>query len=137
VRDQRFVLEVDSSPVAWLHAPAVCDPMRLDWESFFAALDVALARDTRFAMILDFRRTGRPDAARRRRFAAWLTKHEARVRDRVVGSAQVVDNELQRAALTATLWLIGTPVPMRAFSDIDEARAWARSQLGAEARARM
>jgi hypothetical protein len=46
------------------------------------------------------------------------------------GIAIVTHSTFQRAMINAIFWLIRSPSPTQAFSDVDSAKGWARSLLG-------
>lgn len=64
------------------------------------------------------------DAARRRRFVEWAKLHAPTARKLVVGYAVVIDSKLMAGVVTAVLWLMRPPAPMRVFSNLADAEAW-------------
>lgn len=65
----------------------------------------------------------------RRRTTEWLREHAELLRSACVAQAIVLPGAVQRAVLTAILWVADYPAPLRVFSSDDEAFAWARSRL--------
>lgn len=65
----------------------------------------------------------------RRRTADWLREHTELLRSACVAQAIVLPGAVQRAVLTAILWLVDYPAPLRVFSTEDEARAWAHARV--------
>lgn len=118
-------------PIAILELPPGAEAREVDQDSFYEHLDALLARDERFATLHDVRFAGPMDAVRRKRFGDWVRAHEPRLRTRLVAHAAVVRTSLQQGAITALLWVIKAPAPMRVFTDPNEARAWLRERVGA------
>src|SRR5690606_28962998 len=64
----------------------------------------------------------------RGRTAEWIKENAALMRLGAVCQAVVVPGAMQRGVLTAILWMIEYPVPIRAFSSLDEAETWTRDR---------
>lgn len=63
-----------------------------------------------------------------------IRRHEAQQRELIAqfqrGIAIVTRSTFQRAMISAIFWLIRSPSPTQAFSDVDSAKAWGRTLLG-------
>jgi len=111
-------------PLVTIESPGGRDPESIDQDSFYAEFHRFRARDERAFFIHDLRGVQRMDAARRRRFVEWAKLHSPTARKLVVGYAVVVDSNLMAGVVTAVLWLMRPPAPMRVFSRPADAEAW-------------
>ena len=91
-----------------------------------------LRRGERFATMHDVRFAGRLDPVRRKRFTDWVRANDAVLRKLMIAHAAVVQSGLQQGVMTAVLWLIDPPAPMKVFTDPNEARAWLKQRVEAE-----
>lgn len=110
---------------------AVRDPDALT--ATYAALDILLDRRQPFVSLLDLR-GGASDPNRRRRFADWLNRNRGRVHELVVAHAVVVGSTIERGFVTAALWLVSTPCPMRIFTSQSDAEDWLLAMYAARNR---
>lgn len=62
-----------------------------------------------------------------------IRRHEEQQRSLIAqfqrGIAIVTHSKFQRAMINAIVWLIRSPSPTQAFSDVDSAKVWARNLL--------
>lgn len=68
-------------------------------------------------------------ATQRRLFGEHLERFEAHDVENNRGSALVVPNAFLRGVVTAVFWIRQPKFPHRAFTAIDDARAWAKGRL--------
>src|SRR5690606_31717213 len=94
-----------------------------------AAIEKARREHRKIALLSIGDRNTSMHSKQRSRAAEWSKKTAALVRAGAAGHAVVVENAIQRGALTAILWLADYPVPIRAFTDEVEAEGWVRAQL--------
>lgn len=63
-----------------------------------------------------------------------IRRHEEQQRSLIAqfqrGVAIVTHSKFQRAMINAIFWLIRSPSPTQAFSDVDSAKVWGRTLLG-------
>jgi hypothetical protein len=63
-----------------------------------------------------------------------IRRHETRQRELIAqfqrGIGIVTRSTFQRAMISAIFWLVRSPSPTQAFSDVESAMAWARTLLG-------
>ncbi len=64
------------------------------------------------------------DAGRRRRFVQWAKLHSPTARKLVIGYAVLINSKLMAGVVTAVLWLMRPPAPMKVFSNQVDAEAW-------------
>ena len=128
----RWICNVREWPLVILELPPGSDAREVDQESFYEQVGELLAKGERFATMHDVRSAGRLDAVRRRRFAEWVRTNEPLLRRTLIAHAAVVSSGLQQGVITALLWVIRAPAPMRVFTDPDDARAWLRERVAAE-----
>lgn len=91
------------------------------------AIDRLLERREPFALV--HRTTSTLDTAARR-YVAERTQASAELRTRyVVAEAVVTSSPLVRGVLSVIVWLGPHPSPIRAFDDVEEARAWCAAKM--------
>jgi len=91
-----------------------------------------LARDERYTLIVDLRPIQQfPDARFRRDLARLLQRPVLRERHQrlQVGSANIVENDLIRAALTGLIWMWAPAIPMASLPTFAEAVRWSAKRL--------
>lgn len=111
-------------PLVIIASPGGRDPESIDQDSFYAEFHRFSERDERAFFVHDLRGVQRMDAARRRRFVQWSKLHSPTARKLIIGYAVVVDSKLMAGVVTAVLWLMCPPAPMRVFSNPADAEAW-------------
>ena len=94
-----YTLDTSRAPLVIVRAtPAVDDEAAI--AAWYAGLDAFLAREQRFVSLMDMR--GAPsDAARRKRFMAFVSARKERLRRLCVAHAGVVGSTLERGFFTA------------------------------------
>jgi hypothetical protein len=93
------------------------------------ALDEARREQRKVAFITVGKNDSMMSSKQRGRTVSWIEEHGDALRESCVCTGVVVPGALQRGVLTAILWMITYPVPIRAIPSIDEAHQWARSML--------
>jgi hypothetical protein len=111
-------------PLVIIPSPGGRDPESIDQDSFYEEFHRFSERDEQAFFLHDLRGVQRMDAARRRRFVQWAKLHSPTARRLVVGYAVVIDSKLMAGVVTAVLWLLRPPAPMRVFSNPSDAEAW-------------
>jgi len=99
---------------------------------FLAYLDALSAHNRhggRFARVMDLRASGALSAHQRRQLAERLDGDEARYPGQLAAIAVVTSTTLQRGIFKALAWLYGKPQLREAFSNLADAKRWARLQL--------
>ena len=74
-------------------------------------------------------------ARQRLRSAEWIREHTPELRAACAGQAVVVGGAIQRGVLSAILWLIEYPIPIKAHSSEEDALRWTRALLLSSSRA--
>ncbi len=105
-------------------------------DRLFAATDGWLARREPFAMLTDGRDAAAPTALVRKRLAENAKQNEDALARYLAASAVVVGNPVVRAMITAVNWLAPPRYPVKVFTDVADAEAWARGALERAGRAR-
>jgi hypothetical protein len=82
-----------------------------------------------YVTVLDARNGKRPTAVERTLQNEFRVKHEDYVRKYCRGSALVCNSEIIRGVATAMFWFKKPDTSTKAFTDMDEAVAWALSLL--------
>ena len=111
-------------PLVIIHSPGDRGPESIDQDSFYAEFDRFRAKGERGFFIHDLRGVQRMDAARRRRFVDYAKLHSATARKLIVGYAVIVNSKLMAGVVTAVLWLLRPPCPMKVLSNQPDAEAW-------------
>lgn len=132
----RYVVDESRLPLVIFESPGSIPAREIDMDSFYAEIDRFLALRKPFATLHDLRGQA-PDANRRKRFTSFIESRFEAMAQRLVAHAVVIDSSIQANVLTAVLWIIRSPCPMKVFSDRAEAEAWLASEVNArEARGR-
>lgn len=94
-----------------------------------ARIEAATAFDDPLGLVVDLRfaRVGTP--IQRRRIAQTFEHAQRTASHLIKAQAFVVNNSLQRGALTATLWLVSPSWPIRVFTDRLSAVAWVSARM--------
>lgn len=101
-----------------------------DMEQLLRDSSSALTRREVFVMLSDTRQmTGIWDAKNRRLIADWLKANSEATKTYAAGNVVLLNSELVRGALTAVLWLVPTPYPIKVVTTVDAAVDGALSLL--------
>lgn len=99
------------------------------FESIVSAMSKLLERRERYVIIHDARRAVRP-TPKQRAYAAAAQKRDAEgTRRLLAGVALTVSSPLTAGVVTAINWIAPPPYPIKTFSKMDEAEAWATERL--------
>lgn len=88
-----------------------------------------------FGLLIDTRDAFPLDANQRRMVADHIERNEARYPRTLLGCAVVMTSAIQRGVLRAIKWLTSPKFELEPFADVDEAKTWLHTKIGA-ARAR-
>jgi len=123
---EKFQYRFDETrwPLVTIASPGGRDPEAIDQDSFYEEFHRFSERNERAFFVHDLRGVQRMDAARRRRFVEWAQLHSPTARKLIIGYAVVIDSKLMAGVVTAVLWLMRPPAPMRVFSNLADAEAW-------------
>lgn len=78
-----------------------------------------LAREERFSLFVDTRMQVIWNAKQRRRMADWFTEEQERAGRLCVGIVIHTNSEIVRGALTAMLWLVRLPYPIKVVTRVE------------------
>ena len=99
------------------------------FESIVLAISALLERGQRYVLIHDARRAVRPTPKQRAFAAAQQKKDAERTRRLVAGVALAVSSPLTAGVVTAINWIAPPPYPLKTFSTMAAAEAWATERL--------
>ncbi len=111
-------------PLVIIPSPRGTDPKLIDQDSFYAEFGRFRAKGERAFIVHDLRGVRLMDANRRRRFVEYAKLHSATARRLIVGYAVLIDSRIMTGVVTAVLWLLRPPCPMKVFSNPANAEAW-------------
>ena len=111
--------------IVWALPPAKASDEEID--GVLADLVHELGRGRPYVLVFDLTLATIPNAAQRRKLAAHMHEHEARIRSRVRGVGVVVSSAPMRGAITAIFWMAAPPIPHRVFQSRSLAVEWASS----------
>lgn len=95
-------------------------------------LEEARRQRTKYVFITRSEASSAMTSRQRTRSAEWTRANTALLGVACAGQALVLAGALQRGVLTAILWMVEYPAPLKVFATEDEAREWARSQLSSD-----
>ncbi len=123
---EKFHSQFDETrwPLVVIPSPGGRDAESIDQDSFYEEFHRFSERDERAFFIHDLRGVQRMDATRRRRFVEWAKLHSPTARKLIIGYAVLINSKLMAGVVTAVLWLMRPPAPMKVFSNRAEAEAW-------------
>jgi hypothetical protein len=127
--DTSFEYDESEWPIVRIQTPggAVDD---VEFERNFQRLTAYLERRQQLVFVIELH-TGTNLTVKQR---DEIRRHEERQRALITqfqrGIAIVAHSKFQRAMINAIFWLIRSPSPTQAFSDVESAKVWARSLLG-------
>ena len=129
---EQFQYRFDYSrwPLVVVPSAGNLDPALVNHESYYTEFDRFRLRGEPAYFLQDLRGVQRLDAARRRRFVEFVEGNAEELREIVLGYAVLVDSKLMSGVVTAVLWLVQPPSPMKVFSNVAEAEAWLLSLQG-------
>ena len=123
-----FSVDLSAFPLVRLGSPQVAQYDYPSASSFFECIDQALARNQPFVVLHDARGVPHADELRRKQFLELLEPRRADVERLVVAYAAVCGSPLERGVITAFMWFIRLPLPIRIFGAELEARHWLLSR---------
>jgi hypothetical protein len=108
------------------------------YEEFLARSSTYVTRGERYVSITDLGQVGLPSAAQRRMQTEWIRTHEADMRERILGNANIITSAPIRLVLSLILHLTPLPMPHASVADMDSALRFVLGKLeegglGAEA----
>jgi hypothetical protein len=137
-----FWVDLEDFPLVRMGSPQVAHYDHPSPESFFGCIDKALSRNQPFVLLHDARGVPHADERRRQGFMQLLEARRAEIERLVVAYGAICGSPLERGLITAFMWFIRLPLPLRIFGSEAEAKAWllsrhgSLSQTGPEALAR-
>jgi hypothetical protein len=119
-----FTVDLGGFPLVRLNSPDISQYDQVSVPSYFACLDLALAKNAPFVILHDVRGNPPVSDANRREFLEHLEPRRARIEQLVIAYASTCGSPLERAIITAFTWFIKLPLPIRIFTSETEARTW-------------
>ncbi len=126
-----FVAELSSFPLLVMASPSLLHFDRVSVPSFFHCVDQGLARDVRFAVLHDARAMPHADDLQRQHFMQLVDARRPDLVKHVTAYAAVVASPLERGQITAVMWFVKLPFPVRLFTTETAARTWLLGRLDA------
>jgi hypothetical protein len=99
------------------------------YEEFLARSSTYVERGEKYVSITDIGQVGIPSAAQRQMQAEWIRKHEAALREQVLGNANIINSAPIRLALSLIFHLKPLPMPYAAVGDMDSALRFVTTKL--------
>lgn len=125
----RMGYELDKSewPVAQFRFLGRLEPA--DVERYFQDSDTIVSGTSRYACVMDGRAMLVPEVEFVKRQGLWITAHADSMRRVNCGIAFVTTSALVRGLVRAVMHFTAMPVEHASFSDLNEAKLWARSRV--------
>ena len=99
------------------------------FSEFLVQSSAYLERGERYVSILDLGQVGLPSPVQRQMQAEWIRKHDADLREYVLGNANIITSAPIRLALSLIFHLKPLPMPYAAVADMDSALRFALGKL--------
>lgn len=99
------------------------------YAEFLTRSSTFVERGERYVSITDIAQAGIPSAAQRAMQVAWLRKHDAELRERVLGNATIITSAPVRLSLSLIFHLKHPPMPNAAVADMDSALRFVLGKL--------
>jgi len=100
-----------------------------EYADFLTRSSTYVERGEQYVSITDLGQVGLPSAAQRVMQADWIRKHDAELRERVLGNANIVTSVPVRLALSLIFHLKSLPMPCAAVSDMHSALRYVTGKL--------
>ncbi|WP_309896957.1 hypothetical protein [Archangium sp.] len=100
-----------------------------EFADFLTRSSTYVERGEQYVSIMDLGQVGLPTAAQRVMQAEWIRKHDAELRERVLGNANIVTSAPVRLALSLIFHLKSLPMPCAAVSDMVSALRYVMGKL--------
>lgn len=125
-RPRLFKYEFDEVrwPMVVIHSPGNVDPETVDYDSFYDEFSRLRHEDRPFCVLHDLRGVRSMGPDRRRRFVEYANTHMDSVRRLIAGYAVLLDSQIMRGVVTAVLWFVRPPCPMKVFTKERDAEEW-------------
>jgi hypothetical protein len=120
----RYRFDESRWPLVVIPSPGGRDPESIDQDTFYEEFHRFRESGKRAFFVHDLRHVQRMDASRRRRFVEWAKLHSPTARELIIGYAVLIDSKIMAGVVTAVLWFMRPPCPMKVFSNPAEAEAW-------------
>jgi hypothetical protein len=120
----RYRFDETRWPLVVIPSPGGRDPESIDQDSFYEEFHRFRVKGKRALFVHDLRDVQRMDARRRRRFVEWAKLHSPTARELIIGYAVLIDSKIMAGVVTAVLWFMRPPCPMKVFSNPSDAEAW-------------
>lgn len=121
-------------PLVVITLPPVVTTANID--AHCARLDRELFSLGRYAVVVDARRVdeGSFRAPMRKYAGETYAQHDVKFRRYCISESYVISSAMQRGLLTAIRWLQAAPWPTANFGTMEEAEAWSRKHIDADAK---
>jgi hypothetical protein len=96
---------------------------------FLAQSNSYLARGEQYVSIFDIAQAGIPSQVQRQMQVDWIRQHDAELRERVLGNANIITSAPVRLALSLIFHLKPLPMPYAAVPDMDSALRFVLGKL--------
>jgi len=126
-----FQADLSQFPLLRIASPNLAQFDHVDIPSYFACIDAGLARQLTFAILHDARALPHVDDVRRHAFVEAVDQRRTAIVSHVAAYAGLVSSPLERGVITAFMWFIKLPFPIRLFTSESEANRWLLSRLQA------
>ena len=126
-----FLADLAGLPVLEIVSPNVALYDHVSIPTFFDCIDLGLKQRARFAVMHDARGMPHVDDLRRQEFMELLDLRRPEIVRHVAAYAAIVSSPLERGIITAFMWFIKLPFPIRLFANPAEARSWLLSRVQA------
>ncbi|MEZ4288547.1 MAG: hypothetical protein R3A47_10485 [Polyangiales bacterium] len=115
-------------PLVIIPSPGDTPVEKIDQESFYREADRLLVGQRPAVVLHDLSQVGSMDAARRRKFVTYAEANRERVTSMVKGYAVLIDSPVIRGIVTAVLWFLNPPCPMKIFTSRAKAIEWLKER---------
>jgi hypothetical protein len=122
-----YVMDQSTWPVVTVKFidPATDD----EFDAYLRSLEALYDRETPFALVFDARDAAYLPRQYRKRQAQWIDDNEAQIREYLAGTAYVIPSAVLRGVLRAIFALQDQPAEYVVTDTLEDAHAWAETQV--------
>ena len=117
----------DRFPLLIIQSPGQALDSEIDQDSFYERAEEALSQPAPVVVLHDLTGARVAGPVRRKRFVDYANNNADRIAERIEAYAVLIDSHVFRGVITAILWFVPPPCPLKVFTDQAKAIEWLKS----------